>query len=213
MKKIVLCILLSFTFLSFVFCDEIQNLNESIYTQASTQISNDSVNTKNNINSDFIYQLIANGVTIIVAFIAGYLPSYLNKKNDSLKSKADRLEAFYVDVSEWFNSAFLQLSVFNMVFNGKMTTSQYDEWLNKNSTKKNQLSSEISLYLYFPNIEKEYKDMTNSVQEAFTYILWLESKTNYSTQDRKKYDELVLSTNKKFEILKSKIIEETRHCK
>ena len=213
MKKKIICILFSFTFLCFVFCDEIQKSTEAVYTQASTQISCDSIITKKNINYDLIYQLIANGVTIIVAFIAGYLPSYLNKKNDILKSKSTKLETFYVDVSEWFNSAFLGLSAFNMVFNGQMTISQYDEWFIKNTSKKNQLTSEISLYLYFPNIENEYKDMTNSVQEAYTYTWSLKSKTHHTEQERQKYDELVLLTNKKFEILKLKIIEETRHCK
>lgn len=213
MRKIVLCILLNFTFLSFVFCGEFQNLNEPVYTQASTQISKDTVNTKNSINFDLIYQLIANGVTIIVAFIAGYLPSYLNKKNDNLKSKSDKLEEFYVDVSEWFNSVFLGLSGFNMVFNGQMTSNQYDEWFINNKIKNTQVRSEISLYLYFPNIEKEYKELIKSIQDAFTYTWYLKSKTQYTTMERQKYKNCVELTTTNFEALKEKIIEETRHCK
>ena len=213
MKKIIFCFLLCFIFLNFVFCDEIQNLNEPIYTQASTQISNDSVQARNSINYDLIYQLIANGVTIIVAFIAGYLPSYLNKKNDSLKSKTEKLEAFYVDVSEWFNSVFLGLTAFNMVLNGKMTSSQYDEWFINNKIKNNQLRSEISLYLYFPNIEKEYNVMIKSVQDAYAYTWSLKSKTQYTITERKHLEDSVALINKNFEILKKKIIEETRHRK
>ena len=210
MKKLILCILINFTLLCFAFCDDVANANEPEYTQSTSQISYESTKTTDSVNYDLIYQLITNGVSI---FIAGCLPSHLNKKNDILKSKITKLETFYVDVSEWYNSSFLGLSAFNMVFNGQMTTNQYDEWFIKKILKKNQLASEISLYLYFPDIRKEYKDMINSVQEAYTYTWSLKSKTQYSKQERQKYEELVLSTNEKFEILKSKIIKKTRYCK
>ena len=100
-----------------------------------------------------------------------------------------------------------------MVLRGEMTSNQYDEWFTKNCAKGNYLRSEISLYLYFPDIEKEYKDMIKAVQDAFSYTWSLKSKIHFTETDLKKYRDYVALSNKNFEIFKNKLIEETRHCK
>lgn len=210
MKKLKIFLLLILSFMFYGFCEDI---NSQIISEAPNEIIQESIPVRKTINYDFIYQLITNGVTIIVAFIAGYLPSYLNKKNDSKKKKSEKIESLYVDVSEWFNSSFLGLTAFNMVLRGEMTSNQYDEWFTKNCAKGNYLRSEISLYLYFPDIEKEYKDMIKAVQNAFSYTWTLKAKTHFTETDLKKYREYVALSNNNFEKFKNKLIEETRHCK
>ena len=54
------------------FCEDI---NSQIISEAPNEIIQESIPVRKTINYDFIYQLITHGVTIIVAFIAGYLPS------------------------------------------------------------------------------------------------------------------------------------------
>ncbi len=195
------------------FCNEVEHKPGTIITNANSQeISEVEIQNKN-INLDLVYQLITNGVTIIVAFIAGYLPSYLNKKNETQKSKSEKLEFLYIEVSEWFNSSFLGLSFFNLVLNKQMTPSQYDEWINKNTPNNNYLKCEINLYLYFPNLENEYKEMIKSVQDAYTYTWSIKNKQIITNEERQKFDLFVLKTNSTFEKLKNKMIEESRHCR
>lgn len=210
MKKIEICLLFIF---SLAFCGFCEDVNIQTISEAPTKIIQENKPTQKTINYDFIYQIITNGVTIIVAFIAGYLPSYLNKKNDSKRKKSEKIESLYVDISEWFNSSFIGLTAFNMVLRGEMTSNQYDEWFTKNCAKGNYLRSEISLYLYFPDIEKEYKDMIKAVQDAFSYTWSLKAKTYFNETEVKKFKDYVALSNNSFEKFKNKIIEETRHCK
>ena len=81
--------------------------------------SNYHANDKSENHNSLVAQIITSIITVIVAYITGAVPSLLTKKYENEKIKKEKLEEFYIETTDWYNSCFIQVSMINLIFNRK----------------------------------------------------------------------------------------------
>lgn len=155
-------------------------------------------------HNSLIAQIITSFITVIVAYITGAVPSFLTKKYENAKIKKEKLEEFYIETTEWYNSCFLQVSMINLVFNRQWEWKDFDKYIAQNPNKKGCLKSEIDIFLYFPEIKKYYEAVRKSIQDLFVYSYEIR-KNKDLLSFRKDYEILVKNSSQSFDDFKEKM--------
>lgn len=197
-------------FVIFYCCISIFSFSYASDTIITTNIEKD-ISTNNHItdenvdkNSSLIAQIITSFITVVVAYITGAVPSLLTKKYENAKIKKEKLEEFYIETIEWYNSCFIQISLINLVFNRQWNWNDFDRYIAQNPNKTKYLKSEIDIFLYFPEIKANYEDVRKSIQDLFIYSYTIRKRTDL-VACRNVYDKLVEKSSKSFEDYKKKM--------
>lgn len=163
----------------------------------------------NSIDNILMFQIISNAVTIIVAFISGWLPTFLSHRNEVSKTRKEKLENFYIEVSNWFDLSITITSSFLYVINGKWSLDNYNEYIINTNRQTNHLASEIDVFIFFPELKENYINLKNSIQKANICINTEMIITYHQTENillyKEKFLNLIESCNKNFEILQKNI--------
>lgn len=122
--------------------------------------------------SDLVIQSIVVGlVAIISALVGGILPQWIQRSENEKKLKRDKLETLYVDIENWFNNAFNIFFIqFNLVFKGAIGWDGYLDICNEQKPLGTHKKSEMTIYIYFNDLEKDYKQLVDSVQDITSFI-------------------------------------------
>ena len=200
-KKILIFVYCFMTLAYFSFADEtvITANTEKEYVSSNYQ-------TKENIgkSDSLVAQIITSIITVIVAYITGAVPSLLTKRYENAKIKKEKLEEFYIETTDWYNSCFLQVSRINLIFNRIWKWEDYDNYITQNPIKKGYLKSEIDIFLYFPELKDYYEEVRKSIQDLFVYSY--EIRNNYDLIScRKVYEGLAKKSSQSFDSFKKKM--------
>jgi hypothetical protein len=122
--------------------------------------------------SDLVIQSIVVGlVAIVSALVGGILPQWIQSLANEKKLKREKLESLYIDIEDWFNNAFNLLYLqFNLVYEGAIGWDEYIEILTKQESKGTFKKSEMTIYLYFNEMEDEYKQLRESIRDVSLLI-------------------------------------------
>jgi uncharacterized protein Yka (UPF0111/DUF47 family) len=162
--------------------------------------------------------LIVGGVAIVSAFIGGILPNRLQRKRDIATQKRQKLEELYTNIERWYITVFnMFCTEFRLVINKNIDWNGYLDRICAMEKEGDHVKSEIILFLYFPELEKEFVTLKNTVQEVNRFIdndmkeLYL-SGISLLTKE-KEYTKKVLEANKAFSELKSKMNNSAKEIK
>lgn len=200
-KKVLLFVLclLSLTYFSFAGETVITTNTEKDF-DSSNYLANDKSENRNSL----VAQIITSIITVIVAYITGAVPSLLTKKYENAKIKKEKLEEFYIETTDWYNSCFIQVSMINLIFNRKWRWEDFDNYITQNPIKKGYLKSEIDIFLYFPELKDNYEEARKSIQDLFVYSYEIRN-NNDLISCRKIYNGLAKKSSQSFDTFKEKM--------
>lgn len=200
-KKVLLFVLcfLSLTYFSFAGETVITTNTEKDF-DSSNYLANDKSENRNSL----VAQIITSIITVIVAYITGAVPSLLTKKYENAKIKKEKLEEFYIETTDWYNSCFIQVSMINLIFNRKWRWEDFDNYITQNPIKNGYLKSEIDIFLYFPELKDNYEEVRKSIQDLFVYSYEIRN-NNDLISCRKIYNELAKKSSQSFDSFKEKM--------
>ena len=201
MKKIFVFFYCFFSLLLFSFAgDTIITANNEKEVVSNNSMTDENIEK----HSALIAQIITSAITVVVAYITGAVPSVLTKKHENAKIKKEKLEEFYIETIEWYNSCFLQISLINLVFNRQWKWDDLDKYVAQNPIKKGYLKSEIDIFLYFPEVKNNYEEVRKSIQDLILYSYEIRKQSDLASC-RKVYEELVERSSKSFEEYQKKM--------
>lgn len=117
-----------------------------------------------------IITLISTIVGGLLSIFGGYIANKVHTKNELIEKKKELLETLYVDITKWYNHFFHIYISFTLVLDGISTWNEYLDNINSQNKETNIFSSEITIYLYFPELIDNYKELLKKVQDIYSYI-------------------------------------------
>jgi len=122
--------------------------------------------------SDLVLQSIVVGlIAIISALVGGVLPQWIQNFENEKKLKREKLETLYIDIENWFNNAFnIFYLQFDLIFKGVIDWDGYSDICIKQKPLGTHKKSEMTICLYFNELDEEYKQLLKSVTDINKFI-------------------------------------------
>lgn len=124
------------------------------------------------INETFINSIIVGTVGLLGAIIGGFFPNFIERKTREKIIKQSKLEEIYSEIEDWYNSAYKVMFIeFTLLIDGHINWNQYlDRIINNKYPQGGLKKIYIIIYLYFSELEKDFKTLHNTILDLDKYI-------------------------------------------
>lgn len=158
-------------------------------------------------NNEAIQSIIVGVTAVSSAVIGGIIPNWIQNRNKINEIKREKLEELYIEIENWYNSAFSTFSLyFSLVFRGEIDWNGYLDLVIEEDKKGDHKKSTIILYLYFEELEKDFNRVKEAVIDVNSFIDRDIKQVYLSGEDikplRGKHYEKVVYANQSLDILK-----------